>query len=398
MIFLNIFQWILFAVLGFFLGYQTILTLLALNSKKIKNFSTIKDRRFAIVVPAYNEEKVILKTLYSLFSIIYPKKLYDVIVIADNCTDNTAKIARNLGATVLERQNPDERGKGYALKWGFHQTLNSGQDYDAIVVFDSDSLVSGNFLEVMNYYLENGSKAIQSSDLVIPQPGVWSSEATRIGFLLCNYVRPLGRKVLGFNMGLRGNGMCFSTSHLKKHPWQALSLTEDLEYGLMLLSKGVNIDFAPEAFVWAQMPIHAVNAESQRKRWEMGRYEVMRKYTHLFFRKIVRERSLKYLDILFDLTTPPFVNMLLAISLMIIVNALFWYIELTDINLLIMWSILAIVGFFQLLAGLVIAGADKQLYKSLFYIPVYILWKIKVYIKTLFIGKEEGWIRTTRDS
>lgn len=398
MIVIHILQWVLLIVFGCMLGYQLILTLFAFKTKDVEDFSTTKIRRFAVVVPAYNEEKVILKTLYSLFGLIYPKNLYDLIVIADNCTDNTAKVARNLGATVLERTNPDQRGKGYALRWGFDQIINSRKEYDAIVVFDSDSLASGNFLDVMNYYLEEGKEVIQSSDLVIPQPGIWSSEAIRIGFLLTNYVKPRGRKALGLPMGLRGNGMCFSIDLLKKYPWEAWSLTEDLEYGLQLLIKGVNIHFAPEAYVWAQMPVNAKNAESQRRRWEIGRHEVIRKYSLVFLKEAIRRRSLKFFDASVDLLMPPFVNMFLVVLIMIGVNILLTYFNIIEGRYLIMWSSLAIVGLLQLFIGLFIAKADKTLYKSLFYIPVYILWKIKVYVKAFFIGRDGTWIRTTRDT
>lgn len=383
---------------GFMLGYQLILTLLAFRIKDVKDFKAFKSRRFAVVVPAYNEEKVISKTLYSLHGLIYPKNLYDLFVIADNCTDNTAKMAHNLGAIVLERNNPEQRGKGYALRWGFDEIMNSEKKYDAIVVFDSDSLASGNFLDVMNYYLDQGKEVIQSSDLVIPQPGVWSSEATRIGFLLTNYVKPLGRKALGFPMGLRGNGMCFSVNHLRMHPWEGWSLTEDLEYGLKLLLKGVDIHFAPEAYVWAQMPLNADNAESQRRRWEIGRHEIIRKYSPLFLKEAIRRRSLKFFDALVDLLTPPFVNMLLFVSLMIGVNILLAYFEIIQSRYLLIWLSLAGMGLIQFFAGLIIAKADKNLYKSLFYIPVYILWKIKVYMKAFFVGRDRDWIRTTRDT
>lgn len=398
MIVIHILQWILITVFGCMLGYQLILTIFAFRTKQVEDFETTKKRRFVVVVPAYNEEKVILKTLYSLFGLIYPKNLYDLIVIADNCTDNTAKVARNLGATVLERTNPDLRGKGYALRWGFDQIINSDKEYDAVVVFDSDSLASGNYLDVMNYYLEQGKEVVQSSDLVIPQPGIWSSEATRIGFLLTNYVKPLGRKAIGLPMGLRGNGMCFSINHLKKYPWQAWSLTEDLEYGLQLLIKGVDIHFAPEAYVWAQMPVNAQNAESQRQRWELGRHEVIRKYSPVFLKEAIRRRSLKFFDGLIDLITPPFVNMLLIVLLMIAINILLTYFDIIHGRYLVIWSSIAMMGLLQLFIGLFIAKADKNLYKSLLYIPVYILWKIKVYIKACFIGRDGAWVRTTRDT
>ncbi|MEX2573336.1 MAG: glycosyltransferase family 2 protein [Balneolaceae bacterium] len=371
---------------------------LAFKAVKTNNFDTRDSRRFAIIVPAHNEEKIIAKTIYSLFSLVYSKKLYDLFIIADNCTDNTAKVARNLGATVLERSNEQEKGKGYALRWAFDQIIDSPRNYDAVVVFDSDSLVSGNYLDVMNYYIEQGSEVIQSNDLVLPQPGAWSIEATRIGFLLYNYVKPMGRKVLGFNMGLRGNGMCFSTELLRKIPWQAWSLTEDVEYGLILMLKGIRIDFAPEANVWAQMPVNSENAESQRTRWEMGRYEVMRKYAPKFFTAAIREKSLKYLDVLIDLVTPPYVNIMLMVSLLCLINLALWLLGVLSLHYFLIWAGLALLGVIHLFSALFAAGADKDLYKSLFYIPVYVLWKIKVYVKVLISGREVDWVRTTRDS
>lgn len=398
MIIIEIIQYGLAAIAGFMLGYQMLLSFIALRGKKKSDFSTARNRKFAIVLPAHNEEKVISRSLYSLSGLVYPKNMYDLIVIADNCTDNSAMIAKKLGAQVLERSNDKERGKGYALRWAFDQILDWDEEYDAVIVFDSDSLVSGNYLEVMNYYLEHGSKVIQSSDLVLPQPNAWSIEATRIGFLLHNYVKPMGRKVLGLEMGLRGNGMCFSTNVLRQIPWQAWSLTEDVEYGLILQLEGIEIDFAPEAEVLAQMPEQAKNAESQRRRWEMGRYPIIRKYTPKLLAAIFKKRSLKYLDILVDLVTPPLVNLLLFVLSMCLVTALLWGTGWIASSFFWMWVIIAGFGIIHLMVGLVAAGADRQLIKSMLYIPVYVLWKLKLYLKSLISReKQQHWIRTSRE-
>lgn len=389
---------LLLVLFGFLLGYQLLLVVLAFRVPVRHEFPVRNRRRFAIVVPAHNEEKMIAKTIYSLFGLIYSKNRYDLIVVADNCSDNTAKIARSLGVTVLERNNEGQRGKGYALRWAFDRILESSVQYDAIVVFDSDSLVSGNFLEVMNYYLEEGSEVIQSNDLVLPRPGVWSIETTRIGFLLYNYVKPMGRKAAGFNMGLRGNGMCFSTALLRRIPWQAWSLTEDFEYGLILMLKGIRIDFAPEAHVWAQMPLQASNAESQRARWEMGRYSIIRKYSGRFFTETIRRKSLRYFDVLIELVTPPFVNMMIVVlffTLMSLLLALFGWLST---GFFWAWTGLVMLGFLYLFLGLWLCGADRDLYRSLLYIPIYVLWKMKLYVKTMISGREMNWIRTTRDS
>ncbi|MFU8861996.1 MAG: glycosyltransferase family 2 protein, partial [Cyclonatronaceae bacterium] len=374
------------------------LSVVSFFAKKRTTFNSELNRKFAFIVPAHNEEKIISKTIYSLSGLIYPKKNYDVFVIADNCTDLTAHIARTLGTTVLERTNPDQKGKGYALRWAFDQVLAHENGYDAVIVVDADSLVSGNFLEVMNDYLDRGSRVIQCSDLVLPEPGNWSVEATRIGFLLYNYVKPLGRKALGLNMGLRGNGMCFSADVLKENPWQAWSLTEDVEYGLVLLLKEVRIDFAPEAEVFAQMPIEASNAETQRSRWEIGRFQIIRSYTPKFIYKAISKRSWAHFDVFIELITPPFVNVMFMTTVIFGAGLILWLLALLPAIHVLMWGLLLITGIFYLFIGLYVGGADKALYKSLLRLPLYIFWKLKVYITALKRGNEKKWIRTERDS
>jgi len=389
---------LLFILTAPLLGYQFLLGLLALNAKKITSFETEKNRKFAIVVPAHNEEKIIAKTIYSLSGLIYPKRNYEVFVIADNCTDNTAKIAGSLGATVLERTNADKTGKGYALRWAFDKILAEQDTFDAIIVVDADSLISGNYLEVMNYYMEQGSRVIQSSDLVLPDPGNWSVEATRIGFMLYNYVKPLGRKVLKLNMGLRGNGMCFSADVLREVPWKAWSLIEDVEYGLNLLLHGEKIDFAPEATVLAQMPVEALNAESQRSRWEIGRFGIIKTYTGKFLIKAIKERSASYFDVFLDLITPPFVNIMLVTTAILSFTILLWLLNLLPALHIFLWGLLLILGVAYFFVGLYVSGADKNLYKSILRIPYYIFWKIKLYLNVFRKGKTKEWVRTERDS
>lgn len=398
MIIINIIYITFVAFFALLIGYHLFLSLLAVFSKDKQRFETSEKRKFAIVIPAHNEEKMIAKTIYSLNGLIYPKRLYDIIVVADNCTDETAKIAQNLEATVYERTNKKKKGKGYVLRWIFDRILNSSDNYDGIIVVDSDSLISGNFLEVMNYYLENGSRVIQSSDLVLPQPGNWSVEITRIGFLLYNYVKPLGRKVLSLNTDLKGNGMCFSSQVLKEIPWQAWSLTEDAEYGLILILRGEKIDFAPEAVVWAQMPVEAKNAESQRSRWEQGRFQLAKKYTYRFLKESFKRKSFKMFDTFIDLMTPPFVNTMIGIISLTSLAVILWLLDFTAFYHVLIWTGLLSLGMLYLFIGLYAAKADKNIYKSLIYIPLYALWKIKLLVKNFHKGYELNWVRTTRDT
>jgi 1,2-diacylglycerol 3-beta-glucosyltransferase len=385
-------------VLGFFLSYLLLLSILALIARTKTEFHTAHQKAFAVVVPAHNEELVIERTLRSLFTVDYRSELYDVIVVADNCTDRTAEIARSVGAVVYERDDASRKGKGYALRWCFDKILRSSCDYDAVVVVDADSLVSKNFLEVMNFNLDHGAKVLQAADIVLPQPGVWSPEVTRIALLLYNYVRPLGRKVLGFTAGLRGNGMCFSTEILRTVPWDAFSITEDLEYGVRLLRQGIRVTFVPEATVYARMPELAKNAETQRARWESGRIAVIKTNVGQLLGDAVRKFSLRSLDMAVELLMPAFVNMLVVSGLMFFITLILAAAGISTMyGFLLLWGIVVGMGVLHVLIGLIAAKADRSMYTAILYLPRYALWKLYLYAKLVFRGRPDEWIRTSRE-
>jgi 1,2-diacylglycerol 3-beta-glucosyltransferase len=389
----------LVAVFGLFLLYLALLSALALTARKRSAVRSSKFQRIAVVVPAHNEESSIERTIHSLLAVDYPRESFDVIVVADNCTDRTAEVATNLGGIVYKRHNPKLHGKGYALRWCFDQLVSDKALYQAIVVVDADSVVSRNFLLVMNSYLESGAKVIQSSDLVKPRPGAWSAEVTRVGFTLYNYVRPLGRRVIKCSAGLRGNGMCFATETLRRIPWEAYSIAEDLEYGLMLLLKGVNVIFAPEAVVQATMPEKAENAEAPRARWEVGRFPIIKKYAGELLWTAIRNRSFRVLDAFIDLVTPPLVNLLAVVTIFFFLNLLLWGFGIAETALFVwLWAALFGVAAVHVLVGLYAAEADRSLYKALLHIPRYALWKLGVYGKVLQRGSSRRWIRTARES
>lgn len=395
---LNTLEILPLVILGFFISYLAALSVLALFARKNRPMKTLTERRFALVVPAHNEEPVIEKTLRSLKAIGYPKDKFDVVVIADNCTDRTAEISRLQNVIVLERTNMTLRGKGYALRWCFDQLLTRRPSYDAIVVIDADTIAAINFLSVMNYYLEQGSRAIQCSDMVEPQPGAWSSEITRFGFTLYNHARPLGRRVLNCSAGVRGNGMCFSADTLRAIPWNTYSLNEDLEYGLILLLNGINVDFAPEAKVFATMPTNARNAESQRSRWEKGRFPVIKQYGLKLLMNAVRKFSFRPFDAFVELVTPPFVNLFGAVLFMLCLNLLLWQLGVaTAAAFSLLWFVVVMLGFVHVFVGLYASDADALLYKAFFYIPRYAVWKFYLSIKTKGSSSTKEWVRTTRD-
>lgn len=357
MIVVEIIQYFLAGVFGILLGYQMMLSFLAILGGRINNFQTEKNRKFAIVIPANDDNKVIAKSLYSISGMVYPKNMYDLIVLADNCTDSSVKIARNLGATVLERSNKLKNSKSSSLQWAIEQILGWDKNYDAVVIFDSDSLVSGNYLEVMNFYLEQGSKVVQSSGLVPPKSEGWT-EIDWIGFLLDNYVKPMGRKVVGLGVGLLGSGMCFTTDVLRQIPWRAPSLTDDFGYELTLQLKGVKIEFSPEAYVWTQKPVKAKDGELQQSQWPFGSYPIVRKYAFKLLAAVFRKKPVKYFDRFIDLITPSFVESLLIIGLFCAINGLLvlqgW------ISVTFLWIWLGVAGVGILYLGLGVIAATKN--------------------------------------
>jgi cellulose synthase/poly-beta-1,6-N-acetylglucosamine synthase-like glycosyltransferase len=367
-------------------------------AKKNKGFECENQKNFAVVIPAHDEEHGILKTLQSSLALEYPRNKFTVIVVADNCTDQTASIARSAGAEVYERNDDKLRGKGYALRWIFDKILPENR-FDAVVVVDADSVMDKKFLTVMNFYLQRGADSLQSTDIVETGPASWSANMIRISFLLYNFIRPFGRHVLGLPIGLRGNGMCLAVKTLKEVPWNAYSLAEDVDYGLHLLLSGKPTYFAPEAVVYATMPQQVENAQSQRTRWEGGRISLIRKYSIPLLKSAWKRRSYQYFDTLVDLITPSIVNMIAIVGCMVMLNLVFSLAGVEKSHMyVVLWVAAGICGLFHLLIGLFIAKADKALYVALLNVPRYFLWKIGLYLHIFSTKSPDEWIRTTRET
>src|SRR5262249_2700768 len=150
------------------------------------------------------------RLLASLTKLDYPTRLVDVCVVADNCTDTTASIARASGARVYERDDESERAKGFALRWLIQQLQAERRAYDAFVVIDADSVVAPNLLRAMDARLERGARVIQAYYSVLNAQDSAVAALRYAALAAVHYLRPLGRSALGLSTGLKGNGMCFA--------------------------------------------------------------------------------------------------------------------------------------------------------------------------------------------
>ncbi len=348
-------------------------------------------RRFAVLVPAHNEELLIGRLLQNLAQLEYPPDKYDVHVVADNCTDETASRARALGASVHERSDATQRSKGHALRWLLQELGALPAVYDAYVVLDADSMVDRNFLRAMDARLEAGSQVVQAYYSVLNSRAS-SLAALRFAALAAiHYVRPLGRSALGLSCGLKGNGMCFAAPVLARHSWNWFALAEDVEFHLALVRDGIRVDFAPETTVLADMPVSFRQAASQNARWERGRLELVRRHVPGLLASGLASRSALRLDAAVEQIIPPlsvpFVLGWLSLGAGVTLKA----------PLPAALAGLSLLGqVTHLLAGLALVRAPLGAYLALAYAPIYILWKVWLYARALASGGSAPWVRTAR--
>jgi cellulose synthase/poly-beta-1,6-N-acetylglucosamine synthase-like glycosyltransferase len=210
-------------IIIFFTFYYFILSLFGLFRRPEEKILK-PEKSFALVVAAHNEEAVIGPLVENLLNLNYPKELYDVFVVADNCTDKTALIAKNAGAIVHQRFNNEKRGKGYALEWMFNRLFKLERQYDAVIIFDADNLVNESFLIEMNSKLCQGHEIVQCYlDSKNPYD-TWVTNTFSITFWLSNRLLQLARYNTGLlNNVLGGTGKCISMRVLKELGWGATS-------------------------------------------------------------------------------------------------------------------------------------------------------------------------------
>jgi cellulose synthase/poly-beta-1,6-N-acetylglucosamine synthase-like glycosyltransferase len=255
--------YLLLSLPGFFKGRRTIP-----SSKTLK---------FAVLLPAYNEEKVIRFSVESFKRMDYPAGKFDLFLVADHCTDATAAIAAGLGAKVLDHSGPGRLpGKGRALKWATEQILASG-GYDAFCYFDADSLAHPRFLKVMNSRLAAGEEAVQGRQLA-KNTGCWLARILASAHIISNRFFQRPKYLLGLSATLHGKGMCFSRAVAARHQWDETCLTEDLEMQMRLIRHGVRITWAEDAIVYDEEPESLRQYVRRNVRWTRGSLDTARRH------------------------------------------------------------------------------------------------------------------------
>lgn len=391
-------MWTLGVLLAAMVAYLVFLTIAALGAPERTAIQPGDPlHRFVFLIPAHNEERLLPTLLTSLSELDYSPSHYSVHVVADNCTDCTAEIARAMQAVAHERHNTEQVGKGYALQWLLDRLLHEAVAFDAAIVVDADSVVSPNFLRVMNAKLSRGERVVQAYYAALAPERAWAVGIRAAALAAIHHLRPQGRMVIGASAGLKGNGMLFHRTILQKHRWTA-SVTEDIEYHMALILAGERVEFAPDAIVQAEMPSGLRSAQTQNIRWEQGRIELARRYVPQLLRASWAARKapgvvspLVLLDAVMEHVIPPF-SLLVGMSLLLLLIA--FVLNSTAGILLAVLLLLGEIGY--LLTGLILSRASQRVYLSLLYAPAFLVWKCLLYLRVLLRIDRQDWVRTAR--
>jgi cellulose synthase/poly-beta-1,6-N-acetylglucosamine synthase-like glycosyltransferase len=337
--------------------------------------------RLAIVVPAHNESASIGDCIRSLQRCDGFHRLATIFVVADNCSDDTAQVAREAGAQVLERTDTRLRGKGHALNFAFSHLV--GRYFDGFVVVDADSEVELNFIHEFSAAFALGAEALQCPYLA-SKPA--SAPLFDLALRAFNLVRPRGRESLGLSAGILGNGFGLSRPVLERVPYTADSVVEDLEYHIQLVQAGVRVEHLSTTCVRGEMPDSEAGRASQRARWEGGRLRMILEKGPWLMGQVALGR-MGQLEVLLELLTLP-----LAFHAMLLMA-----------SVALAGSGVAIAGILALIlhvAAAIQAGPSvKADMRTLLGVPGYILWKVRQLPQIIKASRPStAWVRTARSN
>ncbi len=347
---------------------------------------------FKILIPAHNEETVIKTTLNSLLpQVDSPDK---IIVIADNCSDETAAIAQQCKVTVLEREDDENRGKGYALDYGLKSLKNNPPNI--VILIDADCYVTPETINKLVQKASETKKPVQALYLLEkPQNPSPKDLISALAFLVKNKVRSTGLFRLGLPCLLAGTGMAFPWQVLEKISLASGNIVEDMQLGIDLALSGYSPIFCPDAEVTGILPQQTSAAKTQRTRWEHGHLQTILSQVPRLLKGSIVQRRFDLLALALELSVPP-----LSLLVMLWIGGI--SITITAGFLGFSWLptvILAIAGMllvFGVLIGWAKYGRQEIPGFTLLSIPFYLLWKIPLYLAFL-VRPESKWIRTERD-
>jgi cellulose synthase/poly-beta-1,6-N-acetylglucosamine synthase-like glycosyltransferase len=381
---------VLLAIPALVLGAECLLALLPLRRNRVG--LDLPRPRLAVIVPAHNEQQAIADTVRA----ILPQLQADdrLVVVADNCSDQTAALAKEAGAVVWERQDESQRGKGFAVRFALARL--SEQPPDVVAIVDADCIPGEGCLESIARLAMHAGRPVQAAYYCrAGDAQIGLSSVSAFAVVVKNYVRPRGLQRIGLPCVLTGTGMAFPWRLLEEVPFHGSHIVEDMQLAVDMAIRGKPAMPCMETAVYSSLPTRMEGFVSQRTRWEHGHLAIIRSEAPRLLKAFARTLRPSLLALLLEIAVPPLSLFLLLFALaggaMVAVSA--------ALGFALPVAIVALSGFWAAL-GLTAAwlrfGRQTLPARDLLRIPGYVLVKLPIYFRFL-TGRQREWVRTQRD-
>ena len=395
MVLLTVLDILLVIVGGAGMVYQGACIVMSLFSKPVRFPDAPMDKRYAVLISARNESKVIGNLIDCIHGQTYPSDLIDIWLVADNCTDDTADVVRAMGCHVVERHNDQLIGKGYALTYLLDHMIDEGLSdrYDAYFVFDADNKLDKHYFEEMNKAFQSGFRILTSYRNSVNLNDNWVSSGSALWFIRESRFLNNSRMLFGSSCHVGGTGFMFSKEVMKRNKgWKFHLLTEDLEFTMDSVLHGDRVGYCGTAILYDEQPATFAQSWRQRLRWSKGFLQVFRYYGPSLIRRAVRERDFSSVD--FTLLLCPFTVLGVVRMILGVLFAAFGFVSWqSQLGALTGWSngiVLSILGMMAL-AGLTIVAergqigaTNKELFAYVLAFPIYMLSYVPISFQAIF--------------
>jgi cellulose synthase/poly-beta-1,6-N-acetylglucosamine synthase-like glycosyltransferase len=345
----------------------------------------------ALLIPAHNEEAAIYDTVTAILPQLAPTDR--LVVVADNCDDATASRAVRAGATVVERTDPSNRGKGYALAFGMNYLANDPPEI--LIVLDADCQLTAGSIDALVARASLTQRPVQADYVAAAADLGPLSMISFLAMLVRNRVRPRGLSRLGMPCTLTGSGMAFPWEVFCAAPSLGGELVEDLMMGIELALLGHEPTLCIEARVLSTLPRTREAATSQRRRWEHGQLRMQMRYGPKLLWIGVARRRLGLIVLGLDLLIPPIALLVIVQAIAVLLSTALFAVSGSSAAL-----VLTAIGLVSVLLGTCLGwshyGRSEVPFRYLLLVPIYLLWKVPLYAALAAGRGQRTWERTER--
>lgn len=347
--------------------------------------------RIAVIVPAHNEELGIAATLKSIQPQLASQDR--LLVVADNCSDKTAAVARQLKATVLERRDQYRRGKGFALAFALDHLTSDPPD--VVLFFDADCRLGAHAIDLLACEAIARQRPVQALNLCEPTPdGSAQQRISALAFRFKNLVRTVGMTRLGGACYLTGTGMALPWCLVEKVAWATGNVVEDMQLGIDFTLADLPPVFMPDAKVFSSLPDTDKGVFAQRSRWEHGFLTTALAQVPVLLTQAIERRSWPLFVLALDLAVPPLALLSMGLGVAWLVALLIWLVGLGGGPLAII-KLAACCFAGATLLGWTVHCRDLAPVSMLLRVPLYILAKVPLYLAFIF-RRQQQWVRADR--